>query len=67
MIEEILERSRTVMEFESKADDLRQTEMAIDFLLRVRRSGIFYKTGNSAYMIPIQHTLGYRVAPLRMN
>jgi hypothetical protein len=45
----------------------RRVELAANFLLKSSRNGIFYQNGMLAYLIPVQHKLGYRTAPLRMN
>jgi hypothetical protein len=42
-------------------------EEAANFLLRSCRNGIFFQNGMLSYLIPVQHTLGYKTAPLRMN
>ena len=67
MSEEAVNKRHTVMESESKEKRDQQIQFATDFLLRSRHNGIFYRNGTLAYMIPIQYTLGYKVAPLRPN
>ena len=67
MIEEVLEQRHTVIESQSQEHQQEQEDMAVNFLLRSRQNGIFYQHGKIAYLIPIQYTLGYRIAPLRKN
>ena len=67
MIEEVMENHRTADEVKSEEHDQAQIDYATDFLLRSRYNEIFYRSGEMAYLIPIQCSLGYKAAPLRAN
>ena len=60
-----INQRRTINHVEEDGES--QIEFAANFLLRSRYSGIFYRDGSLAYLIPIQYNLGYKVAPLRAN
>lgn len=67
IIEEVTENHRTTAESKSRVHDHVHIEYAVNFLLRSRHSGIFYSVGSTAYLIPMQRTLGYKRSHIRVN
>jgi hypothetical protein len=66
MGDEVLEK-KTVSDNKDSETEKFHHDHAVNFLLRSRYSGIFYKNGTTSYLIPIQDNLGYRVASLKVN
>jgi hypothetical protein len=67
MSEEILEVGFIKKDSKSTDTQKKVMEIAVNFLIKSRRNGIFYQSGVISYLIPIQYKLGYRGAPMRVN